>query len=407
MHIQLDTLGGIAGDMFIAACIDACPELLNETLAAISATGIPASWHIAVQEHHDHTFRGKRFCVTGAVTPGETGHESYRNIVRRLEDAQLEPGVRKRAMAIFDLLAQAEGHVHGVPKDNVTFHEVGAWDSVADIIGAACILDALDPASWSVGPIPLGSGRIATAHGPMPVPAPASADLLQGFTLINDGIEGERVTPTGAAILRYLLDSVGVPSCVSSGPVSLSRIGTGFGTKVFPGLSNVLRVLLFDEVAAGRRDDRVGVICFEIDDQTAEDLAVGIDSLRAHNGVLDVLQIPAFGKKGRMVFQVQVLCREDALHDVADACFTQTTTIGLRWSVTARSKLVREMASVETGGETISVKLARRPGGNVSAKPDVDSLRGPGGHRERQQKRQLAEQQALADDDLSRSCRNK
>jgi hypothetical protein len=407
MHIQLDTLGGIAGDMFIAAVLDACPELTDDTLAAIDATGIPSSWKISLAEHHDHTLRGKRLAISVPVGAGHGAHEPYRNIVRRLNGASLAPGVREKAIAIFDCLAEAEGEVHGVRRDDVTFHEVGAWDSIADVVGAAFLLDALDPLSWSVSPIPLGSGRIATAHGPLPVPAPASAKLLQGFKLIDDGIEGERVTPTGAAILHYLRDTAGVPSNLAARPMELNRIGTGFGTRVLPGISNVLRILMFDEAAADRQQDRIGVICFEIDDQTAEDLAVGIDSLRMLEGVLDVLQVSAVGKKGRMVFQVQVLCQLEMLDDVIDACFTETTTIGLRWNITARTKLRREMVTIDTPGQSTAVKLVRRPSGRPSAKTDVESLRTCNGRRERQQKRHTAEQQALAGRAATEPCRNK
>jgi hypothetical protein len=407
MHIQLDTLGGIAGDMFIAAVLDACPELTADTLAAIDATGIPSSWKISLAEHHDHTLCGKRLAVSVPGDAGHGAHEPYREIVRRLNDAPLAPRVREKAIAIFDRLAEAEGEVHGVPRDDVTFHEVGAWDSIADIVGAAFLLDALDPVSWSVSAIPLGSGRIATAHGPLPVPAPASAKLLRGFKLIDDGIEGERVTPTGAAILRYLRDTAGAPSNPAARPMELNRIGTGFGTRVLPGISNVLRILVFDEAAADRQQDRIGVICFEIDDQTAEDLAVGIDSLRLLDGVLDVLQVSAVGKKGRMVFQVQVLCLQERLDEVIDACFAETTTIGLRWSIIARTKLQREMATIDTAGQSTAVKLVRRPKGRPSAKADVESLRTCDGLRERQQRRRDAEQQALTDRASTESCRNK
>jgi hypothetical protein len=164
---------------------------------------------------------------------------------------------------------------------------------------------------------------------------------------------------------------------------------------------------MFDEAAAARSDDRIGIITFEIDDQTAEDLAVGMDALRTSEGVLDVLQIPAVGKKGRMVCQVQVLCRPDVLDDVIDGCFTQTTTIGLRWNMTARAKLARKMATVEDGQRPVSVKLADRPDGRSSAKADVESLRACSGEPARRQRRKKAEQKAIADAASAESCRNK
>ena len=406
MHIQLDTLGGIAGDMFLAAMLDARPDLVDGTLAAIDAAGLPASCRVSVGEHSDHAFRGKRFAVEPAG--GLHGdHVRYARIVHDLLKAPLADGVRNRALGIFGLLAQAESDVHGISVDDVEFHEVGAWDSIADIVGAAAILDALDPGSWSIGPVPIGAGRVDTQHGPLPIPAPATARLLQGFTLIDDGIDGERVTPTGAAILRYLWTVLGAPLRASPGPLRLQHAGTGFGTKILPGISNVLRVLLFEEAAGGRSDDRVGVITFEIDDQTAEDLAIGIEALRAHAAVLDVLQMPAFGKKGRMVFHVQVLCRPEALDEVIEACFTQTTTIGLRWNISARAKLPRESASAGLDVDPVGVKLAKRPDGTTSAKAEADDLARFGGRRDRQRKRTAAESRALGERARPESCRGK
>lgn len=398
--------------MFLAAVLDACPDLLDGVLATIAATGIPSACRVSIAEHRDHSLRGKRLLVVEPDVHVHDQHDhrhhaSFSSIVHRFQAAPMSDGIRERALAIFELLAQAEGEVHGVPPADVTFHEVGAWDSIADIAGAACVLEALTPESWSIGPIPLGTGRVATAHGAMPVPAPVTARLLQGFALIDDGIAGERVTPTGAAILRYLWNELGAPSLSSGRPMKLERIGTGFGSRVLPGISNVLRVLLFDEAPVARTDDRVGVICFEIDDQTAEDLAVGIDALRMHEGVLDVLQVPAFGKKGRMVVQVQVLCRQDVLTGVIDACFTQTTTLGLRWSVTARTKLTRQMAVAESGNESLAVKIVERPDGRTTAKSDVEEVRNRGGHGERQQRRRNAEGNALRERASTETCRTK
>lgn len=407
MHIQLDTLGGIAGDMFVAAVLDALPELTNDTIAAIRATGIPPEWGIAVANHQDHVFRGMRFDVCEPVDCEHAHHQRFRDIVHRLQKAPLSPEVCDRAVAIFNLLAQAEAEVHGVELEDVTFHEVGAWDSVADIVAAAYLIEALGPTSWSIGSIPLGGGRVETAHGQMPVPAPATVKLLEGFTFVDDGIIGERVTPTGAAILRYLQCELGMPSGASSRPATLDSSGTGFGTNILPGISNVLRVLIFDDATEARIDDRIGVIQFEVDDQTAEDLAMGLDALRGHEGVLDVIQMPAIGKKGRMVFHLQVLCRQDALDDVIDACFMESTTIGLRWTVTARAKLDREMAVVDTKRDSVAVKLSMRPDGRQSAKIDVEGTRSSSGYIERQQTRQSAEQSALLKHSPDDSCSDK
>lgn len=391
MHIHIDPLGGLAGDMFLAALLDAWPEHLDGLEAAVRAAGLPSEIALRLVPHADHALTGARFLVETAADPDHHPAGAYRDIAARLRAADLTPAVRDSALAIFALLAEAESGIHGVAVEDVTFHELAGWDSIADVVGAAYLIDRLGAASWSVGPLPLGRGRVMTAHGPLPIPAPAAAKLLEGFPLIDDGIEGERVTPTGAAILRHLNASHGAPG----EPLRLERSGFGFGTRQLAGLSNVARLLVFETQAAGAREsDRVGVVAFEVDDQTPEELALGLDALRACDGVLDVLQIPAFGKKGRMTMSVQVLCRPERLEQVIDACFTETTTIGLRWRTTQRSVLPRRAASE---GE-LPVKVVERPGKRRTAKAEVDAVSDEsGGAALRRHRRQAAEIEALGE----------
>ena len=149
------------------------------------------------------------------------------------------------------------------------------------------------------------------------------------------------------------------------------------------------------ELPDATSNDRIGIIQFEIDDQTAEDLAVAIDILRAEDNVLDVLQMPAFGKKGRMVFHLQVLCRSDAVDDVIRLCFLQTTTLGVRWTVSQRATLKRETVVAGDNSDSVSVKIARRPDGQVSAKSEIEDIRDSGNHDQRQARRREAEERAL------------
>ena len=397
MHLQFDILGGVAGDMFIAALADAWPEHGAGLLAAVRTAGLPADWGLGIAQHRDHVLGGKRFEVVEPRARGHThgqgeheGHTSHRAIVTLLRSSSLPLAVVERAVAIFGLLAAAESEVHGVAVEDVAFHEVGAWDSVADVVGAAWLLEQLQPGSWSASPVPLGGGRVATAHGPMPVPAPATAILLRGFRLFDDGIPGERVTPTGAALLAHLRDTLGAPAPMAQ-PGRLSRSGTGFGTRELPGLSNVLRVLAFETSASGMESERIGVVEFEVDDQTAEDLSVGLEALRALPGVLDVVQLPVFGKKGRLLTQVRLLCRRERLSEAIDACFLETTTLGLRWSLVARASLPRASARTGAAERHVAVKRATRPDGRTTVKAEIESLGGPGGHAGRQQRRAKAE----------------
>lgn len=376
MHLHLDALGGIAGDMFTAALLDAFPDqrpLLAEALAPIAARlGFKADW----TAHHDGVLCGSRWRVE---IPSEASdhhhhhaHRPWREIRRLLHEAPLAKGALAHALAIFELLAKAEAAIHGVAVDEVAFHEVGGLDSIADIVAAACLIDGLGKASWSVGTLPLGSGRIRTAHGLLPVPAPATSRLLTGFSFADDGIEGERVTPTGAAILRHL--------CVPGTPTPAGRLlrqGYGFGSRRLPGISNCLAVLVLDDrPAPAVATETVGLISFEIDDQSPEDLALGLERLRARDDVLDVLQIPAFGKKGRLAVQIQILCKAAAIHGVSDAVFLETSTIGLRLQEIRRRTLPREADQLTTEAGPLRLKRTQRPDGSSSLKVEADDLAG-------------------------------
>ena len=395
MHIHLDAIGGVAGDMFIASVLDAFPDLREGMLQAIRAAGLPPDVDLSVVEHRDEALTGLRFLVDEGPHRGAAAHRhtAYSEIRAQLQRAPLAPAVREHALGIFSLLAGVEGKVHGVPADEVSFHELGEWDSIADIVGAAYLVAQLD-ATWSVGPLPQGRGGVRTAHGWLPVPTPAATLLLEAFELIDDGTAGERVTPTGAAILRYLKANRGGDRRSRR----LMRTGTGFGTKTFPGLSNVLRLLAFEETKVATESDRVAQLQFEVDDQTAEDLAIGLDRLRAHPSVRDALQMPAFGKKGRLVTHVQILCDPADLENVIEACFSETATLGVRYQVLERRKLGRRQRTVDVDSRSVRVKLAQRPRSRT-AKAEADDLRGVSGRAERERLRREAESSALDGDD--------
>ena len=417
MHLRLDPVGGVAGDMFIAAVLDAFPDLEQGTVESIRAVLPDGQVACRLTPHRDRVLRGSRFLVE--ELPDRHAHErghhhqphshtSWAAIRNRLDESPLDDAVRLHAIGIFALLAEAEARVHGVPVDDVAFHEVGAIDSIADIVGAAHLIAALGPAArWTAGPVPLGSGRVRTAHGVMPVPAPATALLLEGFGIVDDGIPGERVTPTGAAILRHLgcAGSRSGATGADAGPRTLARSGTGFGTKELPGISNCLRLLVFEgppETGAAASHHELAVLSFEIDDQPAEDLAIGLDRLRAIPAVADVIQMPAFGKKGRMAVHIQVLADPDALDETIAACFRETTTIGLRYQIVRGAALARRFAEVEVDGHPVRVKTVERPGPAPArtAKAESDDVAGAaprdGGRAARDRARRAAEAAALA-----------
>ena len=399
MHLHLDPLGGIAGDMFAAALVDLRPDLAGGLQSAFDAAGLSTHVRIHAPKHRDHVLTGHRFHVEELSPDPATTHRAWRDIRAFLRDAPLSPPVTRHALAIFERLARAEGRVHGVPAEEVSFHEVGAWDSIADIVAAAWLIEALQGPTWSCSPLPLGSGRITTAHGSLPVPAPATTILLEGYPVYQDGIPGERITPTGAAILRHLAPGFSP----ADRNLRLAGSGMGFGTKRLQGISNVLRVLAFDEGRGGYAREQIVVCQFEVDDQTPEDLAVALEALRGAPSVLDVVQATVVGKKGRLGTQIQLLARPEALEETLTRCFTETSTLGVRWQTVGRAVLDREARDVRVGKRRVGVKRAYRPGGIITAKADMDDLTdAPGGLAGRERQRRAAEGQATTDEDRPR-----
>ncbi|HMM74889.1 MAG TPA: LarC family nickel insertion protein [Gammaproteobacteria bacterium] len=402
MHLHLDAVGGVAGDMFVAALLDLAPQLADGAIAATRAAGLDEAVRVAHMPVDDGVMSGSRFVVSlpaGDDEPGDHAHARvHHDHVRwidlrtRLAAAALAPKVRERAIAIFAELADAEARVHGRPIDAIGFHEVGAWDSIADIVAAAWLIEELGATAWSCGPLPLGSGRVRTAHGLLPVPAPATVLLLEGLPCFDDGEPGERITPTGAAILRHLAPRSGLGAT----PRVLSRTGHGFGTRRLRGVPNVLRVLTFEDLPAADciGIDEITTLSFEVDDQTPEDLAVGLERLRAEPGVLDVVQGTVLAKQGRQAAAIRVLTEPAASEAVAAACFRETTTLGVRLARTERRVLVRETSSAADG---VRVKRARRPGG-MTLKAEISTLATAGDHAARERRRRAAEDSASRSD---------
>lgn len=375
LAIRLDAVGGIAGDMFAAAMVDALPDLRSRVLADAASvlppgTGTPvftagtsAGLHCLRfglsapaddHHHHDHDHHA---------------HAGFRDMVARLSAAPLSPGTAAHATAILRHLAEAEAAIHHVPVDEVHFHEIGDWDSLMDVTAAGSVAAALEGARWSVSALPRGDGLVRTRHGLLPVPAPATAWLLEGFAWRDDGIGGERVTPTGAAILRHLVDAA---SARIAG--RLQGTGTGAGTRELPGQPNILRATLFGAAADlssedGPSEEDILVLSFEIDDMSAEEIAVAADRLRAAGGVRDLVLVPAIGKKGRPVHTFRLLVEPTARDAVAEACFTETATIGLRWQAARRAVLPR--VGLDAGA--VRVKTVTRPAG-PSHKAESDDL---------------------------------
>lgn len=379
-RIHLDAVGGIAGDMFVAAMLDAFPELrdrvLSDTAAALPQdVGVPRLF-----KSMNGSLSVSRFDLERAVAHDVNGHAQHSHnhthctaayhghfldLVERIEQAPLSEGTSVRAKAILTILAEAEALVHGVSLNEVHFHEIADWDSLMDVVAAGSIAAALKDWNWTVSPLPIGGGLVQTQHGLLPIPAPATALILKGFEWRNDGIVGERVTPTGAAIVAHLINQQQL------GPRGrLRRIGMGAGTRELPNMPNILRVLSFEESATSISAD-VTVLSFEIDDMTGEEIGVAADRLRGLPDVLDLTLGERWGKKGRPVQSFSLLVRPESTTQIAERCFAETSTIGLRMQQAQRMVLDRTVTEVEG----IGVKRVRRPQG-ISVKAECDHLLG-------------------------------
>lgn len=389
MHLHLDLTGGIAGDMFVAAMLDAFDELQAPLLAAMAPLAEQHHFTLSLERSVNGGIAGSRFHVKLAQPTPAHAHYHWRDIRKNLEQSGLAADVRQHAIGIFSQLAQAEAKVHGVHEDEVAFHEVGAWDCIADIIASAWLIVHSGATSWSSSTLPWGGGHIQCAHGFIPVPAPATVNLLKGFEFVDDGIKGERITPTGAAILAWLQPQ----QTVVSG--SLQHSGFGLGTKQFVGLPNVLRVTALQSNSAthpSHQHQQLAIIQCDIDDMSGEMLAIAREQLRAHPDVLEITEAVAHGKKQRFIQTLTLLCQPSAIGQICDAIFLQTSTLGVRYWLCHRVSLTRQ----ETEIDGHSVKQVMRPDGSMTQKLAADELAQLTNYAARQQLKRSIEQHQVA-----------
>jgi len=304
----------------------------------------------------------------------EHAHAPHRHlsaIVAIIRAAPLPEPVKDRAIRAFQLLGEAEAAIHSIPIESVHFHEVGAVDTIVDIVCAAAGAQALKVDRWLASPLNVGSGTVDCQHGTLPVPAPATLALLGDAPVYSAGPPMERVTPTGAAVLR-MLD-------VHYAPLPAMRIvstGYGAGGRETPGQPNLLRLLVGEQEAADEASgEPIAVIETVIDDSSPQLLAYVSDLLLAA-GAWDVYRVSMQMKKGRTGVQLTVLCRPDLVPALRDLLFRETTTIGLRWRLENKASLVREFVAVQTQWGPVRIKIARWPSGEAAnAAPEYEDCR--------------------------------
>ena len=297
----------------------------------------------------------------------------FPDIAELIASASLHPGTADQAIAILRRLAEAESRMHRVPIEEVHFHEIADWDSLMDVVAAGSVAAALAHCSWSVSDLPRGEGLVRTRHGLLPIPAPATVEILRDFRWRDDGIGGERVTPTGAAILAHLVHEV---HGRSGG--QLVAAGTGAGTRELPGMPNILRALVFSQAdtleITSEETDSVIVLSFDIDDMTGEEIATAADRLRATDDVIDLTIASRQGKKGRPVSEFRLLLKPLSFDAISEKCFLETTTIGLRWRTERRRCLPRSHETLDLEGNRVIRKRTFRPDGLASLKVESDDV---------------------------------
>ena len=361
----LDCASGVSGDMTLGALVDAGVDLAA-VQAGIDSLGLP-SCRLACEEVQKKGFRATQLTVEHQP---EHAHRHLHHITEMIERSSLTDSQRELALRIFSRLAEAEAKVHGTTIEKVHFHEVGAVDSIADIVGSAIAWDLLGVDRVVASPIPTGMGFVEIAHGRCSIPAPATGELLRGIPLAESNVEGELTTPTGAAIVATLVEEFGpLPA------MEIQAIGYGAGQKDFAH-PNLLRLLVGrsePEANVAPQADSIVLLETNLDDSTGETVGHCIARLW-QAGALDVATSPLQMKKDRPGVLLAVQCRPADAKQLATIVFRETSTLGLRQSTVQRLILPREQVSVATQWGDVAGIAARLPDGTVRFSPEYASM---------------------------------
>jgi pyridinium-3,5-bisthiocarboxylic acid mononucleotide nickel chelatase len=361
-----DCFSGISGDMTLGALVDAgCSlELLRSGLQGLQIAG----WTISSEKVWKN---GMAATFVRVATEEQTKHRSLSAILEIFEKSQLSESVRKNAEAIFGKLGEAEASVHDVPLEKIHFHEVGAVDAIVDIVGACIAFDVLGIEKFACSPLNVGGGTAKMTHGVLPVPAPATAKLLQGKPTYSNGVQRELVTPTGAAIVSTLCDTFGPQP-----RMTVSAIGYGAGSIELEGQPNVVRIMIgeaADKVIAGF-DEEISVIEANLDDMNPQIYGYFLEKALAA-GALDVYTTPVQMKKNRPGTLLTLLCKPQDTNSLMSLVFAETTTFGARTYGAQRRTLPRESVNVHTQFGDVRVKLSRVNGRILHVAPEFDDCR--------------------------------
>jgi pyridinium-3,5-bisthiocarboxylic acid mononucleotide nickel chelatase len=361
-----DCFSGISGDMTLGALIDAgCPvDLLRAELQSLQVPG----WTLTTEKVWKN---GMSATYVRVQTEDQQKHRSLTTILEILKKSSLEEHVQERASRIFQKLGAAEAHVHDAPIEKVHFHEVGAVDAIVDIVGSCIGFQTLGIERFACSPLNVGGGTAKMAHGVLPVPAPATARLLQGAPTFSNGVQRELVTPTGAAIVATLCDSFGPQP-----PMTVSAIGYGAGTADLEEQPNVVRIMIGETArqVSSAGDEEISIIEANLDDMNPQIYGYVLEKALSA-GALDVYTTALQMKKNRPGTLLTILCRPEDTDALMSIIFAETTTFGVRTHRAQRRALPREWVNVSTGYGSVRIKLSRSNGHILHVTPEYDDCR--------------------------------
>ena len=389
---------GAAGDMLLASLaeltgdVKACEDELNSlgipdvtyrfeksvkcgiegTHAHVVVSGVEEDEHMHEHHHEEHHHEHVHEEHAHTHEHGHEHHEHHHHHTHMSDIGNIIGGlnvsdkVKADALAVYGLIAEAESKAHGKPVTDIHFHEVGTMDAVADIVGVCVLLEKISPDKIVVSPLATGFGQVKCAHGILPVPAPATASIIEGIPTYSGDVEGELLTPTGAALLKHFADTFGTRSVMA-----INKTGYGMGRKDFE-KANMLRTFIGEEKSED--DDKVIEMSCNVDDMTGEEIGYATGVLLS-SGALDVFTTPVYMKKNRPGILITCIVKPEDKEKFAKLIFEHTTTIGIRYTAMDRFRLSRREEKVMTKFGEVSVKVSEGFG-VTKAKPEYDDIAG-------------------------------
>ena len=363
-----DCFAGASGDMILGALMDAGLSL--ETLKVELGRLNISHYDLGLEKVTKRGLGGSQVLVVVDEKHHQKHHRHLNHIKKIINDSSLPDSVKQTSISILQRLAEAEARVHRTDIENIHFHEVGAVDAVIDVVGAVIGIEDLQIDRVYCSPLHLGTGTVECAHGTLPVPAPATAELVKGYPVYSTGVVGELLTPTGAAILTTLAEDFG-----SMPPLSIDRIGYGAGTSD-PAIPNLLRLFIGELTDRENHveTEQVAVIETNIDDMNPQMYDYVIEEV-LKRGAMDIFLAPVQMKKNRTGMLLTIICPPGSVPEFANFLLRETTTIGTRWRVENRIKASRTIQKIDTPYGTIRFKLAEIGGEVINASPEYEDCK--------------------------------